>query len=204
VIDRAHAQGVKVLAATIYSRDAFTAAQNAERHAVNNWVRNVGDADGLLDLDELFKSPDDPEKINPAYNCDGIHPNTAGYALWANSMDLAFFAPPPDLTVSAVNTVLAGSRVTFSAVVTNVGGGPASSFGVRFLVDGVQLGVDQTVAQLDSGAAATVTASKPWDVKRGSPHTVEVRVDPGNAVAESDESNNTARRTFTVVGNKLQ
>lgn len=212
VIDRAHAQAVMVVAATIYSRNGFSAAQNAARHAVNDWVRNSGVADEVFDLDEMFKDPANPDRINPEYDCDGIHPNTAGYALWANSLDLVFFTPPPalpDLTPSSTlltaERVSGADEVTVSATVVNGGPGAAANVKVRFLVDGVPLGVDRTIANLGAGASATVTASQTWSARGANGlHRLEVRVDPDNAVAESDESNNTAARVFSVQGNKVE
>jgi hypothetical protein len=38
--------------------------------------------------------------------------------------------------------------VTFSAVASNIGNADAAGVVVRFLVDGVQLGADQTIARL--------------------------------------------------------
>jgi subtilase family serine protease len=116
-------------------------------------------------------------------------------------------APLPDLTVTSVslspNTLSGGAPLTFTAVITNAAAGAASNVGVRFLVDGVPLGADQSIAQLAGGASLTLTAQ--WSAKgQNGPHTLEVAVDPANTIPELDETNNSATKTFTVQGGKAQ
>ena len=118
--------------------------------------------------------------------------------------------PPhkPDLTAGglAMSTVKArgADQATFSARIANAGLGAARGVGVRFVVDGAQLGAEQTIAELAAGGSATVTSAA-WSAKQQSGnHTVQVVVDPGGAIAEADETNNAATRTFFVEGNKIQ
>src|SRR5207249_5477909 len=74
-------------------------------------------------------------------------------------------APFPDLTVSsltvAATKLKSGDAATFSAVIANVAAGDAAKVAVRFLVDGVAVGADQSIAVVAAGASATVTASWP-------------------------------------------
>jgi uncharacterized repeat protein (TIGR01451 family) len=99
--------------------------------------------------------------------------------------------------------VFGGDQVTFTAMITNAGVGDATGVRVRFLLDGVTLGSDRTIVTLPAGGSATVTAV--WSAKHQTgPHTIEVRADPDNAIAEPDETNNRAVKTFTVQGGKVQ
>jgi len=116
--------------------------------------------------------------------------------------------PEPDLAVSGAirispEKISGGDQVGFSVTVTNGGTGDANGIAVRFVVDGATLGADRTIGALAAGASVTVT-SETWSAKhRMGLHTVEVRIDPANAIAESNETNNTSAQGFTVQGNKL-
>ena len=99
-------------------------------------------------------------------------------------------------------TVTSWEFGNFSATIANVGGGAASSVAVRFVVDGAVVGTDRIIGTLAPGATATVTSDS-WPAKRrGGQHTVEVRIDPVNAIEESNEANNNASASFSVPGNK--
>jgi len=74
---------------------------------------------------------------------------------------------------------------------------------VRFLVDGTPLGADQVIGDLAGGASRTLTAQWAGTAQNG-PHTVEVRVDPANRIAELNEANNTRTKTFAIQGGKIQ
>jgi hypothetical protein len=109
---------------------------------------------------------------------------------------------PTSLSLSPTK-VKGGDSVTFQAEVANLGGTPAANVAVRFLLDGAQLGTERTIASLAGGASVAVS-SEAWTAKHedGS-HRVTVLVDPANAVAESNEANNTRDATFLVEGNKI-
>ncbi|MDQ1015107.1 lysophospholipase L1-like esterase [Streptomyces afghaniensis] len=89
---RGHAQGVRMLAATILPCEGearCTAAVDAERLAVNEWIRNGGVFDGVLDFDAVVRDPGRPSRILPAYDSgDHLHPGDAGLAALAESVDL--------------------------------------------------------------------------------------------------------------------
>ncbi len=40
--------------------------------------------DGIIDFDALLRDPANPDRMLPAYDCDGIHPNVAGHESWAS------------------------------------------------------------------------------------------------------------------------
>lgn len=94
---RAHARGLRVVAATIAPCEGetlCTAAADAERTAVNAWLRTDAAFDAVLDFDRVLRDPAHPTRLSPTYDSgDHLHPGDAGYAALANSVDLALLAP---------------------------------------------------------------------------------------------------------------
>jgi lysophospholipase L1-like esterase len=92
IADRAHARGLRVLAATILPCEGearCTAAVDTERVAVNDWIRRAGVFDGVLDFDAVIRDPARPSRMLPAYDSgDHLHPGDAGLAALAESVDL--------------------------------------------------------------------------------------------------------------------
>lgn len=91
--DRAHARGVRVLAATIAPCEGetlCTAAADTRRTAVNAWLRRAdGTFDGLLDFDAVLRDPAHPARLRPEYDSgDHLHPGPTGLAALADSVDL--------------------------------------------------------------------------------------------------------------------
>jgi lysophospholipase L1-like esterase len=93
-IARAHAHNVRVIGATImpylgmdyYHPDA---ANEADRQAVNDWIRTGGAFDGVVDLDRATRDPSRPDHLLPAYDSgDHIHPSPAGYRAIGNAIAL--------------------------------------------------------------------------------------------------------------------
>jgi len=73
IIARAHAQRIKVIGATIlpFVGSAFyhpTAKNEADRQAVNEWIRKH--FDGVLDFDKLLRDPAHPEMMLSAYDSE--------------------------------------------------------------------------------------------------------------------------------------
>ncbi len=97
IIARARALGIKVHGATIlpfmsneyYSPDA---ASEADRQAINAWIRTSGAFDSVIDLDAVMRDPARPGYLNPAYDTgDGLHPNPAGFRAMADAVPLSLF-----------------------------------------------------------------------------------------------------------------
>jgi lysophospholipase L1-like esterase len=97
VIDRAHAQGVKVAGATLTPYEGagyFSEEGEAIRAAVNEWIRTSGAFDAVIDFDAATRDPSSPRRLLPAYDPgDHLHPNDAGYQAMADAIDLSIFAP---------------------------------------------------------------------------------------------------------------
>ncbi len=99
VIERAHGQGVRVVGATIlpfggtkvYRSDADA---NADRQAVNQWIRTSKAFDAVIDLDAATRDPDHPERLKAAYDSgDQLHPSPAGYRAMAAAIPLSILLP---------------------------------------------------------------------------------------------------------------
>ncbi len=90
--ERGHARGLRMLAATIppcEGEGRCTAAVDAQRVAVNAWIRDTGAFDGVLDFDGVLSDPARPARMLPAYDSgDHLHPGDAGLAALAGSVDL--------------------------------------------------------------------------------------------------------------------
>jgi lysophospholipase L1-like esterase len=66
-----------------------TPEHEAQRQALNHWIRTSGVFDGVVDADLALRDPKDPTHLLPAYDSgDHLHPNTAGGVAVANSIDL--------------------------------------------------------------------------------------------------------------------
>jgi lysophospholipase L1-like esterase len=83
MVERARAHGIRVFGGTLTPFEgAFyeTPDGEAEREAVNHWIRTSGVFDGVIDFDEATRDPSHPGRFLPAYDSgDHLHPGDAGY-----------------------------------------------------------------------------------------------------------------------------
>lgn len=95
MIERAHAQGLKIYGATLTPFEGASYATpegEAKRVALNEWIRTSGMYDGVIDFDKVTRDPAAPTKFNPAFDSgDHLHPNDAGYKAMGEAVDLALF-----------------------------------------------------------------------------------------------------------------
>ena len=95
IIAAAHAAGLKIFGGTLTPFQGaayYSAAGEAKREAVNNFIRTSGAFDGVIDFDAAVRDPANPLQILPAYDSgDHLHPNDAGYQAMANAVNLALF-----------------------------------------------------------------------------------------------------------------
>ena len=95
LIAAAHAAGLKIFGATLtpfQGSGYYSAAGEAEREAVNHWIRTSGAFDGVIDFDQAVRDPAAPLRLLPAYDSgDHLHPNDSGYQPMANAINLALF-----------------------------------------------------------------------------------------------------------------
>jgi lysophospholipase L1-like esterase len=100
MVERARARGIRTIGATIipYGTSAYyhpDAANEADRQAINAWIRAPGNFDAALDFDALMRDPADPRRMRPALDSgDGLHPSLEGYEAMANAIPLSLFAEP--------------------------------------------------------------------------------------------------------------
>jgi len=96
IILRAHAHNIRVYGATITAiGESFysTPEAEAERQAVNKWIRTSGQFDAVIDLDATTRDARNPSKLSLAADGgDHLHPSDAGYRMISDSIDLKLFA----------------------------------------------------------------------------------------------------------------
>lgn len=97
IIERLHRFGIAVFGATItpiigpdsvYNDPAW----DATRQRVNEWIRESGAFDAVIDFDEAVRDPEEPEKLRAEYNSgDDLHLSPEGYQAMAEVVDLRLF-----------------------------------------------------------------------------------------------------------------
>lgn len=97
MVARARAHGIKVIGATItpYGGSAYyhpDAQNEADRAAVNAWIRTPGNFDGVIDFDAAMRDPAAPTRLLKAFDNDGLHPSVAGYQAMADAVPLSLFS----------------------------------------------------------------------------------------------------------------
>jgi hypothetical protein len=60
---------------------------------VNEWIRNSGVFDGVIDFDRATRDSDHPDRLLSSADSGGhLHPNDAGYAMMGDAIDLKLFS----------------------------------------------------------------------------------------------------------------
>jgi len=99
MVARARERGVKVIGATIlpFGRTPTykpTEAHEADRQAVNAWIRKPGNFDAVIDFDAALRDPARPDHLRPELDSgDQLHPSIAGYRAMAAAVPLELFRP---------------------------------------------------------------------------------------------------------------
>ena len=99
LISRAHEKGARIFGCTLTpfkGAGYYTVAGEQTRETVNAWIRTSGQFDGVIDFEAAVRDNSNPPQLNPAFDSgDHLHPNNAGYAAMAKSIDLRLFSLPP-------------------------------------------------------------------------------------------------------------
>ncbi|WP_116949791.1 SGNH/GDSL hydrolase family protein [Jiangella endophytica] len=97
IIERAHDQGMRAVGATIgpfQGWGSWTPEREAVRAAVNEWIRESGAFDAVIDFDAVLRDPDEPLRMRAEYDSgDHLHPGDAGYQAMADAVDLSELSP---------------------------------------------------------------------------------------------------------------
>jgi len=97
VIARAHAHGLRVYGATITPYVGSTyyhpvPMSEADRQAVNQWIRTALHFDSVIDFDAVVRDPQHPDQLLPIYDCgDHLHPSPAGFKAMGDAVLLDLF-----------------------------------------------------------------------------------------------------------------
>jgi lysophospholipase L1-like esterase len=97
MIARAHAHGLRVIGATItpYTGSNYYhpgPLSEADRQAVNRWIRANGNFDAVIDFDSVVRDPQHPDQLLPTYDCgDHLHPSSSGYKAMGDAILLSLF-----------------------------------------------------------------------------------------------------------------
>lgn len=98
IVARAHAHGVTAIGATILpfiGSDYYHPGPEteADRQALNSWIRAPGHFDAVIDFDHAIVDPAHPGRMLPAYDSgDHLHPGPTGYKAMADAVPLKLFA----------------------------------------------------------------------------------------------------------------
>ena len=98
IVVRAHAHSLRVIGATItpYVGSAYYhpgPLSEADRQAVNKWIRASGNFDAVIDFDSVVRDPQHLDQLLPAYDSgDHLHPSPAGYKAMGDAVPLTVFA----------------------------------------------------------------------------------------------------------------
>jgi lysophospholipase L1-like esterase len=95
IILRAHAHNIRVYGATILAcqgSNYFSTDLEADRQAINSWIRTSGSFDAVIDLDTATRDPGQPSRMSDAADSgDHLHPGDQGYRAMADAINLQFF-----------------------------------------------------------------------------------------------------------------
>ena len=96
IVEEAHALGIKVFGATVTpvkGNGYYSPDHEAERVALDEWIRTSGVFDGVIDFDRMVADPANPDRLDPAflYENDWLHLNAAGYEKMGWGIDRGLF-----------------------------------------------------------------------------------------------------------------
>ena len=99
---RARAHGIRLIGGTISpmgGNDYYHPgpALEADRQAINRFIRTSGTFDAVIDFDRVLRDPARPDRLAARYDSgDHLHPSPAGYRAMADAVPLDLFAAPAD------------------------------------------------------------------------------------------------------------
>jgi peptidoglycan/xylan/chitin deacetylase (PgdA/CDA1 family) len=106
MVARARERSIRAIGATIlpyggseyYHPDRLN---EADRQAINAWIRAPGNFDAVIDFDALTRDPARPNHMRADLDSgDGLHPSMAGYRAMGDAVDLALFDDRPMIALT--------------------------------------------------------------------------------------------------------
>jgi lysophospholipase L1-like esterase len=97
IVARAHSQGIAVFGATVTAfRDSGyyhpSDQTEADRNALNQWIKTSDVFDAVIDFDKAMRDPARPDHLDPTVDCgDHLHPNPTGYKRMGEFVPLELF-----------------------------------------------------------------------------------------------------------------
>lgn len=94
MIEKVHNNGIKVYGATIlpFAKSFYDKPFRQDaRTKVNDWIRNSGAFDAVIDFDKLMESDEKGVIKKDLHDNDFLHPNEAGYKTMGDFIDLNLF-----------------------------------------------------------------------------------------------------------------
>jgi lysophospholipase L1-like esterase len=98
MIAKGHAHGIRVIGATIlpYGGSKYYhpgPESEADRQAINAWIREAGHFDAVVDFDKLTRDPAHPDRLLPEFDSgDHLHPGPEGYKAMGDAIPLKLLA----------------------------------------------------------------------------------------------------------------
>ena len=99
LVEQAHARKVRVVVGTVPPFEHalqgtpfeghYSPQKEAQREALNNWIRHTRAFDAVVDFDAVLRDPAHPSQLDPRLDSgDHLHPGDAGYKRMADAIDL--------------------------------------------------------------------------------------------------------------------
>lgn len=101
IVARARDRGVVAIGATImpFASSGYYhpgPATEADRQAVNAWIRTPGNFDAVIDFDAAMRDPHRPDRLRAEVDSgDGLHPSMDGYRAMGDAVPLSLFERVP-------------------------------------------------------------------------------------------------------------
>jgi lysophospholipase L1-like esterase len=98
IVTRAHTHNINVVGGTVMPFVGSEyyhprAVNDADREAVNEWIRTPGHFDAVIDFDKLTRDPEHPDRLGPKFDGgDHLHPGPPGYEGMGEAVPLSLFS----------------------------------------------------------------------------------------------------------------